>query len=444
MARKSLADRIRESGKTTQRELDRSKKLIDRIIQPASPLDAILPDLSASAEASSDESPVPFSSEAETASSSRPATDNITDIVSGKTKVSPTISPIRSVTKNAPGSVINYHSPDHSHSVSLTRSVTQLNEPFDPIFPEGEAGLSKRQKEIFQFLASVGDSAFIQATHISQVTGIPVPTVRKVLRDFRDKNILNYKRYQRGGKKGIVYSLNPEAKEEIAQASKKASVTISVIQPSVIESVISPINSSSSLYFNNKTTTEDTESIGTLLGTHPEMGYWRQKGLTEKQIAEWMKTTDCSLEQMATYLGYCRFEMVDLDMERSKPIHDVFNWFFKILERSGQYRKPRGYKSHLERKLEADREILAAKERRIEELKALQRQKWERERDLEFWEMMNDPDGERYRECFERLSNFDRKRARKGGKAFEMAMRRAYDQIADRDEAPNSEEGEGG
>ncbi|MFP4421630.1 MAG: hypothetical protein ACLFRG_13915 [Desulfococcaceae bacterium] len=314
----------------------------------------------------------------------------------------------------------------------MTGSVTSLEEPFDPVFPENELNLSKRQKEVFHFLVSVGDHAFIQATHASQVTGIPLPTIRKILRDFRDKNILNYKRYQQGGKKGIVYKLNPEVKEDVLAAAEKDAVTISVINPSVTRSVTTH-NSSSSFSLQNKTTTapEGFGEIQKALQTHPEMGYWRQKGLTEKQVAEWMKVADCGLDRMMAYLSYCRFEMVELDLERTKPIHDVFNWFFKILERSGQYRKPKGYQSHLERKLEAERQAVEEKKRQIEALKALKREQWEQAQEMEFWEMLNDPEGDLYQKCFSKLNNFDRKRARKGGKAFEMAMRRAYDQMVD-------------
>jgi hypothetical protein len=323
--------------------------------------------------------------------------------------------------------------------------VTPSSEPFDPLFPDNELTLSKRQKEVFQYLVSIGDHAFIQATHASQVTGIPLPTIRKILRDFREKNYLKYKRYQQGGKKGIVYELNPELKEEILAAADKESVTVSVIKTSVTGSVTSHNSSSSlSLHTEKTTTTGELEEIRKMLRSHPEMGYWRQKGLTEKQVAEWMKVADCGLDRMASYLSYCRYEMVDLNLEQSKPIQDVFNWFFKILERSGQYRKPRGYLSHAERKLEAERKAIEEKKKQIEALKALKREQWEQEREMEFWEMLNDAEGELYQRCFSKLNNFDRKRARKGGKAFEMAMRRAYDQIVNEVKETDEEDGEGG
>jgi hypothetical protein len=455
MARKSLADRIRESSnKTTQKELDRSKELIDRIIQdPPGGNDA--PPAEASGHSSAAASRRTTGKNSGTSQQDAPSNNsdqaidnvvhNITDSPTGHNEATLTRSVIKPVPKTPKGSVINYHSPRQYSQGSVAGSVTPSNEPFDPVFPENEVTLSKRQKEVFLYLVSIGDHAFIQATHASQVTGIPLPTIRKILRDFREKNFLKYKRYQQGGKKGIVYELNLELKEELLAAAEKEPVTVSVIKPSVTGSV-TPHNSSSSFSFHTEktTTTSEIQQIQKMLQTHPEMGYWRQKGLTEKQVAEWMRVADCGLDRMASYLSYCRFEMVELDLEQSKPIHDVFNWFFKILERSGQYRKPRGYLSHTERKLEAERTAVEEKRKQIEALKALKREQWEQERELEFWEMLNDTEGELYRRCFSKLNNFDRKRARKGGKAFEMAMRRAYDQIVNEIQEGDEEGGEGG
>lgn len=452
MARKSLADRIREQGARTQKELDRSKTLMDRVIEPAPDAGSQNPSPKTangahrstdsldnmSGASSHPATPLPPSQR----TSQNNTTNNITDNNSDDVALSPTGSVIKPMTKNHPGSVINYHSQGHSPSGSVTRSLTPQKATSAPVFPEGQIYLTKRQKEIFQYLVTIGDEAFIQATHISQVTGIPLPTVRKTLRDLRDKGILDYYRYQQDGQKGIVFSLNMEAKAKVLEAPQKSSVTVSVIKPSVTESVTPPINSSSSLSLKNTTTGEVTD-IRKALQSRPEMGYWRQKGLTEKQVAEWMKVADCNLDRMMTYLDYCRFEMVEKGLEEAKPIHDVFNWFFKILERSGQYRKPKGYKSHLDRKVEAEKEVLEAQKQRIEELKALKRREWEQAQELEFWEMLNNPDGELYTQCFSRLNNFDRKRARKGGKAFEMAMRRAYDQIVNQD-GSEEDPGEGG
>ena len=45
--------------------------------------------------------------------------------------------------------------------------------------------------------------------------------------------------------------------------------------------------------------------------------------------------------------------------------------------------------------------------------------------------MMNDPEGDLYKRCFDRLNDFNKKRSKKGGKVFENAMRKSFDEIMD-------------
>ncbi len=181
------------------------------------------------------------------------------------------------------------------------------------------------------------------------------------------------------------------------------------------------LNSSSSL-LSNKTTTDEVENI---LTTHPELGYWRQKGLTQKQMEEWTKITG-NIENLIQSLCHCRYEMVDLNLEESKPIDNVFNWFFKIIEKAGSYSKPKGYKSFEEKQLEQERKNLEEKRKRVEELKALSRAKWEQELEETFWEMLNDPETDLYKECYGKLNKFAKKSK---GKPFESSMRSAFDKI---------------
>lgn len=49
------------------------------------------------------------------------------------------------------------------------------------------------------------------------------------------------------------------------------------------------------------------------------------------------------------------------------------------------------------------------------------------EQDKGFWEMMNSPESELYRRCFDNLNGFEKK-LKFTGKPFEGAMRRAFEQ----------------
>jgi len=120
--------------------------------------------------------------------------------------------------------------------------------------------------------------------------------------------------------------------------------------------------------------------------------------------------------------------MVDLDFEKSKPVDNVFNWFFRMIERIGAYPKPKNYKSFNEKQLEIDRQIAEQKEKDAIESKALYKRKIEAEQDKKFWDMMNDPDSDLYKQCFESLNSFQKKRTT--GEGFEMSMRGAFDKLS--------------
>ena len=194
---------------------------------------------------------------------------------------------------------------------------------------------------------------------------------------------------------------------------------------------------SSSSYINKETTTVPNhvgnteknvgESLEEEFEYNNEFGYWRQKGLTTKQILGWMKKTGCGLTVMIRSLSHCRFEMVDLGMEESKPIDNVFNWFYRILERTGSYPAPKGYKPLLERQIEQERRLLEETEKKRKEFEALHRKTMEKKREYEFWEMMNYPEGDQYKECYARLSTFEKRL--ESGTAFEASMMKAFDEI---------------
>jgi len=180
---------------------------------------------------------------------------------------------------------------------------------------------------------------------------------------------------------------------------------------------------------NHKSTKSPVDAIAEVLASHPELGYWRQKNLTPQQVQKWMEITGASLESIIQSLCHCRFEMVELDMEKQKDIQNVFNWFYRIIERAGFYPRPKEYKSYLERQLEIEKKLLAEKQERLKALAELQQQKKETERSLAFYEMLAQPDSELYQQCFSRLDKFTQNT--KNASLFERFMRDAFDQIMD-------------
>jgi len=172
--------------------------------------------------------------------------------------------------------------------------------------------------------------------------------------------------------------------------------------------------SSSSLKDLKTTTTKDFSTDD--LMKDPELGYWKEKGVNNRQINIWSDEFQMSTEQVVQSLKYCRFEMVVLNLEEERQISNSLNWFYKVLQRSGLYPKPVGYKSLTE--IRAEQVEQAAKEA----AEARERQATA-EKDLVFQSIMSNPDSEEYRRLLVQVSDFSREM---GGQALEVAMREIF------------------
>jgi hypothetical protein len=174
----------------------------------------------------------------------------------------------------------------------------------------------------------------------------------------------------------------------------------------------------------SKKTTTDLE---TLLKTDPELAYWQDKGLKTQQVQKWMDEIGMSQILMIQCLKHCPFEMVDNNFEESKPVQNVFNWFYSITKKTGHYSKPTGYKSWSEKMMEIEQSLLDEQEAEIRRLEELRTRRYKLEVERKFQEMMNDPNSETYQSIYERLSAFEKELGE--GMAFEKAMRRRFDEL---------------
>jgi hypothetical protein len=174
----------------------------------------------------------------------------------------------------------------------------------------------------------------------------------------------------------------------------------------------------------SKTTTTAFE---TLLITDPELGYWQEKGLQCQQVFKWMEETGMTEPVMLQSLKHCRFDMVDREIEETKPVQNVFNWFYSIIKRSGHYPKPTGYKSWNEKMIEIEQALLDEQEAEIKRLEELRTRRYRLEAERKFQEMMSDPGGETYKAVYARLSKFEKELG--SGLSFEKAMRCRFDEF---------------
>jgi len=165
----------------------------------------------------------------------------------------------------------------------------------------------------------------------------------------------------------------------------------------------------SSSRINNPTTTE--YSLG-----DPELGYWKAKGLTSRQVEKWAEEFSMDVELVLQSLKHCRYEMVVLNLEEEKKIENAMNWFYKVMQRSGFYARPKEYKSMAEiRAEEMERAVRDMVEAREREAAA--------EFELVFQRILDDPGSDEYQQLFDQISDFEK---HSKGKVLEMGLRRVF------------------
>jgi len=438
MARKSLADKIRESGRATQKELENSKKILKNILEPSLP-----------------KKTTPNKNITETASDnvSDLITDSLSDIITDRISDnnSDTVSEKngqavsdndKSVTRSVTGSVINKRPPLPKVKRSVTGSVINKIRSFDKALSFHSVFLSNRQSEVYSALLKYGESGFITQTHISATTGIPLPTVRKSIRVMKERGVLNYKRYQSEGRKGILFSINTNVKiDQVSKLSVTGSVTMSPTssspKSSLSESVTGSVTSlpSSSSFIKNETTT--LKKIEQIVISEPELGYWRELKLKPQQIRKWMKELSLEIDDIIDSLKHCRFDLIDNGLLESKPVRDPLSWVYKRLKQYGYYHAPKGYVSFEDKAIQRAKERLRKKEERARELAAIREAELEAERRIEFEKMMADHESDVYKKCFNKLNKIEKKLE---GKGFVRSMRSAFDKLLEESPIePNNE-----
>lgn len=302
-------------------------------------------------------------------------------------------------------------------------AVTLPPSPDSPFF-----WMTSNQRLVLEFLITIPGGK-TRLADICASTGVPYGTTRKAI-DVLERNrcITKPKKLRIGQWQGFFI--------EVLEEGKRWSKVKSTL-PDTFKGTLagghsgghseghSP-NSSSSLL---KETTTSGEAQLKLIST-PELGYWRQKGLTSKQIESWAQQFRVTIDSVIESLSFCAFDMVDNAKETKDSIKDVFSWFFRIFERTGGYPRPGNYRSHSEKEIAKEKARIDELRRQSEELKSLREDAVKAEMDLEFERMLNDPDSQRYKKCFENVKDIAKAAHRRGSSAIFLAdMRRAFEEI---------------
>lgn len=264
---------------------------------------------------------------------------------------------------------------------------------------------------------------------ISTSTGIPLGTVKDALRALCKAGYIVEKwRIVQHAFRGFGYSLNHKKSTEYAalvrgatqQSNHPSSQQRSQddVQPSP-HPVIMPSRTLSSSC-NPRTTTRTNVRINL---DHPELDFWVEKGLEPKVVAGWMEEFGISAEVILQSLKHAAFDIPIQEMKRGEQI-DAFNWFYKGVQRFGNYRRPPGYKP-------LEQILLDEAQKEREELEKLaqaladERERHERaSQELKFQQIMSNPTGREYHQLKAIVDS--RGGPTLSGKMLESAFREAF------------------
>ena len=295
---------------------------------------------------------------------------------------------------------LSEQSPQQSIRQSLQQTVQQTIEQSNANI---WLPLTENQGKILLFLLERG-AGLTNMDIICADTGIPYGTARSVIDTLvRGGYIVHKARYSGASFRGFEYVLNGQLCTMYAnkvRGTNQEEIPWQAIQQSVKQSVQQsagrPSPSSSSLKETQPTTTENQGLL-----KDPELGYWREKGVNGRQLGKWAEEFDMSEEQILQALKYCRYEMVVLNHEEEKQINNTVNWFYKVMQRSGLYPKPAGYKSLAELRVEQ-------MEQEAKEAQVLRERQEKAERALEFQKIMADPVCPEYQALLNQASEFSK------------------------------------
>lgn len=308
------------------------------------------------------------------------------------------------------------------------------NKASDPVW-----ALTHKQAKVLYYLVNQPDS-IAQRERISKETEIPVPTVKHCIKVLAaDGFISKPTKYVNRSFQGFSYTVNQGLCRQFIEKRGhefSGSDNYPALHPTDYPSPCPALGTSDgtshglsdrlSDHYSSSKDLKTTTDLETLLKTDPELGYWQEKGLQSQQVLKWMEETGMSQLIMLQSLKHCRFDMVDREIEETKPVQNVFNWFYSIIKRSGHYPKPTAYKSWAEKMMEIEQALLDEQEAEIRRLEELRTRKYKLEAERKFQEMMSNPESETYKAVYARLSKFERDLGE--GIPFEKAMRARFDE----------------
>jgi hypothetical protein len=341
----------------------------------------------------------------------------------------------------------NYPSIHHSNHPITQPSIQQANRPSEQLsgHPSNNlysldrqntvwAPLAEGQGKVLMFLTET-NTGLSNANIISEATGVRYGTTKDALRTLVKYGYITRKeRVRLPSFYGFSYLLDTQrCSEYLARVrsytpsasyhpSEQSSIHPSsypsihqIPYPSQQPSIQQNIHPSNQLKSAFSSSSENQKTTTTIL-TGPEMVYWVELGLKDRQVLKWCEDFNIDPTDIRQQLAWARWDLVNNGKE-AEVKKDAINWFFGILKRSaGCYPPAKGYQSPVEIRAARLRDQIDAEVKARSELDTL-------EAESRFQAVLSDPEGAEYqnlrRELPEAMSGMK-------GRALETILRERF------------------
>ncbi|MEI6209739.1 MAG: hypothetical protein WCP20_23385 [Desulfuromonadales bacterium] len=291
------------------------------------------------------------------------------------------------------------------------------------INPELWYPFSPHQGAVLLYLIECGGRS--NKLHIVKDTGVPYGTVQRTVALLGKKGyITNIQRYYNHKQRGFTFSINQQQCAEFYTRLKGKSG----IQPTIYTNIETSIQtgvkvkpysdiqtdvySAQQVPFSSSRSKETTTTVF----TGPEMAYWEEQGLHERQTQKWCEEFTIEPAELRQQLAWARWDLVNNGKE-AEVKKDAISWFYGVLKRSaGCYPRPKDYQTPIQIRTRMLKEQLEEENQARAELVTL-------EEEGRFRAVLADPEGDEYQQLLASLPNAMRDMK---GRALESVLRERF------------------
>ena len=297
--------------------------------------------------------------------------------------------------------------PPFDHGLTLvTQScdpgVTAITHPHTPVSPPTHTSLSKKQALVFAILEK-NVSRQTSYNMIGAALGLSKSASRDAVMGLVSKKyISNIITVRDGVFQGFTYRIDSGKCQQFYEAggveNKKYLDSNHTVTPSshtVIPYSVPPHTSSSSVCSLEKKLTTKTIDL-----REPELLWWAEKGLTNRQVNSWLDEFQMNLEELSQSLRAARFDILINEIKvGGMPINEPINYFYKRVKMAGIYSRPPNYKSVFELRADEFKDQLRRDKIAKEEI-------WNAEIDAKLKTIMDDQKSSLYQELLGSIGEF--------------------------------------